>query len=392
MLARELPLAPLTDRTRPLEPVRVADSPDAHRMRPRRIAARGFPLRELPRPAPQPTTGPLAPATFEGMVGETPVMLELFGFIRRLAPYPTTALITGESGTGKELVARAIHRLSPRSGRPLVVCNCTTLTPTLVETELFGHVRGAFTGADRDHKGLFETADGSTIFLDEVGDLPLAAQVKLLRVLEEYEIRRVGSSEPTRVDVRVVAATNRDLTEMVATGAFRTDLYFRLNVGAIHLAPLRERPDDLDAARAPLPRALEPAPRPARLGHQRTGVRDAPAAQLAGERARAGQRHRARDGGVGWQPDPSGSPAAAARRAHRAPRRRRRRPSRSSRRSATRSCGRSRPPAAGGRQRHDSSACPAGRCIASSTATASHKRPTQDCVLGRVRRRGWSAR
>jgi transcriptional regulator with PAS, ATPase and Fis domain len=247
MLARELPLAPLTDRTLPFEPLRVADSPDAHRMHPRRIAARGFPLRELPRPAPQPTTGPLAPATFEGMVGETPVMLQLFGFIRRLAPYPTTALITGESGTGKELVARAIHRLSPRNGRPLVVCNCTTLTPTLVETELFGHVRGAFTGADRDHKGLFEAADGSTIFLDEIGDLPLAAQVKLLRVLEEYEIRRVGSSEPTRVDVRVVAATNRDLTEMVATGAFRTDLYFRLNVGAIHLAPLRERPDDLDA-------------------------------------------------------------------------------------------------------------------------------------------------
>ena len=191
MLARELPLAPLTDRPRPLEPLRVADSPDAHRIRPRRIAARGFVLRELPRPTPQFPTGPVAPATFEGMVGETPVMVDLFGFIRRLAPYPTTALITGESGTGKELVARAIHRLSPRSGRPLVVCNCTTLTPTLVETELFGHVRGAFTGADRDHKGLFEAADGSTIFLDEVGDLPLAAQVKLLRVLEEYEIRRL---------------------------------------------------------------------------------------------------------------------------------------------------------------------------------------------------------
>src|SRR5215468_2881579 len=247
MLARELPLAPLTDRPRPLEPLRVADFPDAHRIRPRRIAARGFAFRELPRPTPQPATGPVAPATFEGMVGETPVMLDLFGFIRRLAPYPTTALITGESGTGKELVARAIHRLSPRSGRPLVVCNCTTLTSTLVETELFGHVRGAFTGADRDHRGLFEVADGSTIFLDEVGDLPLAAQVKLLRVLEEYEIRRVGTSEPTRVDVRVVAATNRDLTEMVAAGAFREDLYFRLNVGSIHLAPLRARLDDLEA-------------------------------------------------------------------------------------------------------------------------------------------------
>jgi two-component system response regulator HydG len=247
MLARELPLAPLTDRPRPLEPLRVADSPDAHRIRRRRIAARGFALRELPRPTPQVPTGPAAPATFEGMVGETPVMLDLFGFIRRLAPYPTTALITGESGTGKELVARAIHRLSARSARPLVVCNCTTLTPTLVETELFGHVRGAFTGADRDHKGLFEAADGSTIFLDEVGDLPMAAQVKLLRVLEEYEIRRVGCSEPTRIDVRVVAATNRDLTAMVAAGTFRDDLYFRLNVGSIHLAPLRQRPDDIEA-------------------------------------------------------------------------------------------------------------------------------------------------
>src|SRR5262249_23723790 len=139
-----------------------------------------------------------------------------------------------------------IHHLSIRSARPLVVCNCTTLTPTLVETELFGHVRGAFTGADRDRKGLFEAADGGTIFLDEIGDLPLPAQAKLLRVLEEHGVRRVAWSEPTGVDVRVVAATNRDLTEMAAAGLFRDDLYFRLNVGAIHLAPLRDRPDDLE--------------------------------------------------------------------------------------------------------------------------------------------------
>jgi two-component system response regulator HydG len=246
MLAHDLPLAPVTDRPRPLEPVRVGDLADAHRARARRLAGRGFPLRELPRTTSQPVPCLIGPPTFEGMVGETPVMLELFGFLRRLAPYPTTALVTGETGTGKELVARAIHRLSARSTRPLVVCNCTTLAPTLVETELFGHVRGAFTGADRDRKGLFEAADGGTIFLDEIGDLPLVVQAKLLRVLEEHEIRRVGSSEPTQVDVRVVAATNRELTDMVAAGAFREDLYFRLNVGAIRLAPLRERPEDLE--------------------------------------------------------------------------------------------------------------------------------------------------
>jgi transcriptional regulator with PAS, ATPase and Fis domain len=180
------------------------------------------------------------------MVGSAPLMVELFGFIERLAPYPTTALITGESGTGKELVARAIHRLSSRSQRPLVVCNCTTLAPTLIETELFGHVRGAFTGADRDRKGLFEAAHGGTIFLDEIGDLPGSAQAKLLRVLEEREIRRVGSADPTPVDVRVVAATNRDLGEMVRAGEFRDDLYYRLNVASVHLPPLRERPGDVE--------------------------------------------------------------------------------------------------------------------------------------------------
>src|SRR5690349_11046326 len=184
--------------------------------------------------------------TFEGMVARSQQMLSVFAFIERLARYPTTALVTGESGTGKELVARALHNLSPLRDRPFVVCNCTTLAPTLLESELFGYVRGAFTGADRDRKGLFEAAHGGTIFLDEIGELPLGVQVKLLRVLENREIKRIGSPEPLRVDIRVIAATNRILPNMVSEGTFRDDLYYRLNVGAIHLAPLRERIEDIE--------------------------------------------------------------------------------------------------------------------------------------------------
>src|SRR6185436_19160160 len=161
--------------------------------------------------------------TFEGMVARSQQMLSVFAFIERLARYPTTALVTGESGTGKELVASALHNLSPLRDRPFVICNCTTLAPTLLESELFGHVRGAFTGADRDRKGLFEAAHGGTIFLDEIGELPLGVQVKLLRVLENREIKRIGSPDPIRVDIRVIAATNRDLGEMVRQGTFRDD-------------------------------------------------------------------------------------------------------------------------------------------------------------------------
>src|SRR5262249_7740141 len=207
MLAHDTPVVPTIDRPRP-----------GH--------GRPFSLREVPRLVPRPAPPPAPPAAFEGPAGRAPARLELFDFVQRLAPYPTTALITGESGTGKELVAHAIHKLSPRSQRPLIICNCTTLAPTLIETELFGHVRGAFTGADRDRKGLFEAAHGGTIFLDEIGDLPGSAQAKLLRVLEEREIRRVGSADPTPVDVRVVAATNRDLGEMVRAGELRDDLYY----------------------------------------------------------------------------------------------------------------------------------------------------------------------
>src|SRR2546425_733806 len=175
--------------------------------------------------------------TFEGIVARSQRMLEVFAFVERLARYPTTALITGESGTGKELIARALHRLSPLRDRPFVICNCTTLAPTLLESELFGHLRGSFTGADRDRKGLFEAAHGGTIFLDEIGELPLGVQVKLLRVLENREIKRIGSPDPIRIDIRVIAATNRDLADMVRQGAVRDRPDYRPNAGALPPPP-----------------------------------------------------------------------------------------------------------------------------------------------------------
>jgi DNA-binding NtrC family response regulator len=182
---------------------------------------------------------------FCGMVGRGPAMQEVFGLIRRLAQHVRTALITGETGTGKELVARALHKLGPRSGKRFVTVNCSAVVETLFESELFGHVRGAFTGAT-DHKaGLFETADGGTIFLDEVGELPMSVQAKLLRVLEAAEVQRVGSLEPKRIDVRVIAATNRDLLAEVTAGRFRSDLYYRLNIVEVQLPPLRERREDI---------------------------------------------------------------------------------------------------------------------------------------------------
>ncbi len=180
-----------------------------------------------------------------GMIGSSRAMKEVFGRIDKVAPTDATVLVVGESGTGKELVARAIHDKSNRSTAPLVVINCAAIPPNLIESELFGHEKGAFTSAVTAQEGLIEAADGGTLFLDEIGELTLDAQARLLRVLEDGEIRRVGASHSKRVDVRLIAATHRDLQEMVSEKTFREDLFFRLNVIEIHLPPLRERGNDV---------------------------------------------------------------------------------------------------------------------------------------------------
>jgi DNA-binding NtrC family response regulator len=182
---------------------------------------------------------------FEGMIGESRAMERVFALVKRVAPTDGTVLITGESGTGKEMVARALHRLSRRKDHALLACDCTALAPTLLESELFGHVKGSFSGAVAAKQGLFEVAHQGTLFLDEVANLSMEIQGKLLRVLETKRVKKVGDTAEHEVDIRLVAASNRDLTEMVAEGEFREDLYYRLNVVPIYVPPVRERQGDV---------------------------------------------------------------------------------------------------------------------------------------------------
>jgi transcriptional regulator with GAF, ATPase, and Fis domain len=193
----------------------------------------------------QVASGECGERRFEQIIGNSSALESVLGQVRRVAPTDSTVLILGETGTGKELIARSIHSISNRCGRPFVRLNCAAIPFDLLESELFGHERGAFTGAIAQKVGRFEMAHTGTLFLDEIGDIPLASQPKLLRVLQEQEFERLGSGQTHHVDVRVVAATHRDLSEMVARNEFRSDLYYRLNVFPLHLPALRQRRDDI---------------------------------------------------------------------------------------------------------------------------------------------------
>ena len=229
-----------------------------------------------------------------GMIGRSGVMQQLFTLTRRVAPHARTALVTGETGAGKEGIARAIHVAGPRRSKKFVTVNCSAVVETLFESELFGHVRGAFTGATENKAGMFEAADGGTLFLDEIGELPPSVQAKLLRVLETGEVQRVGSIQARIVDVRIVAATNRDLRAEVEAGRFRSDLFYRLNIVELHVPPLRDRREDIPyltvGVREGVLRAIRQADR---RREPRRGA-DPDGGHLARQRAGAPQRARAR--------------------------------------------------------------------------------------------------
>ena len=251
------------------------------------------------------------------MVGTSRPMRTLFERIARVARTDSTILLRGESGTGKELVARAAHRNSPRADRPFIAINCAALTETLLESELFGHEKGAFTGAIGLKKGKMELADGGTLFLDEIGELPLQLQAKLLRALQEREFERVGGTRPVRVDFRLIAATNRDLEAAARAGTFRQDLFYRLNVVSLVLPPLRERREDIPLLAEYFVR--KHAPRSGRRVDAARAGCGGPAhpARLAGQRPRAGERDRAGAGARRGRPDhrrgSAGRPGAAGR-------------------------------------------------------------------------------
>ena len=211
------------------------------------------------------------------LVAASPAMREIYELVERAAEFKTTVLVTGESGVGKEVVARAVHGRSDRADEPFVALNCGAIAESLIDSELFGHVRGAFTGADSETRGMFREADGGTLFLDEIGELPLATQVKLLRVLQEEEVRPVGASKSHPVDVRIVAATARDLEAMVEAGTFRADLFYRLNVFRLHVPPLRDRLEDVPALADHLLAALS-----RRMGKQVEPLDRAAVASLVG--------------------------------------------------------------------------------------------------------------
>ena len=244
------------------------------------------------------------------LIGQSPAMEQVRRLIAKVAKTDSTVLILGETGTGKEIVARAVHQQSCRAEMPLVPINCGALPENLIESELFGHRKGAFTGADEHRTGLLQVANGGSLFLDEIGELPKTMQAKLLRFLESGEVRRVGDNEPFRCDVRVICTTNRDLPQMVAAADFREDLWFRINTFEIPLPPLRERVEDIPLL---VRRLAARFGRPTRGGDELfapEALRDAHGAHLAGQRARAGQRGRTRPDPLRFAADPSGAPAA----------------------------------------------------------------------------------